>query len=213
MHEWIHTVMVWMFELVRDWGYTGVFVLMAAESSILPVPSEVVIPPAAYWASQGKLSFAGIVIAGTSGSLVGALAMYAVARAFGRPLLLRYGKYVRLTPEKLEKSERFLQRYERGGIFFARLLPGVRHVIGIPAGIVRMNVVSYSVMTVIGSAVWCTVLAWFGQKILGDRPNLMNDPKEMTDAIKENMHWIALGVFVLALSYFAMLRMTQKRAA
>jgi membrane protein DedA with SNARE-associated domain len=212
MHEWIHSAMVWMFELVRDWGYLGVFALMAAESSILPVPSEVVIPPAAYWASQGRMTFFGVVLAGTAGSYVGAIIMYALARAFGRPLVLRYGKYVRITPEKLEQSERFLARYERGGIFFARLLPVVRHLIGIPAGIVRMNVVSYSVMTIAGSALWCTVLAWFGQKVLGNDPKLMEDPEALSKAIKSNMIWIVAGVVVLSLLYFAMLRMSQKRA-
>lgn len=211
MHEWIHSAMVWMFELVREWGYLGVFLLMAAESSILPVPSEVVIPPAAYWASQGRMTFVGVVLAGTAGSYVGAIVMYALARAFGRPLVLRYGKYVRITPEKLEQSERFLARYERGGIFFARLLPVVRHLIGIPAGIVRMNVVSYSVMTIAGSALWCTVLAWFGQKVLGDRPDLMENPDALKDVIKANVLWIGIGAFVLALLYFAMVRMSQKR--
>ncbi|MFO1009092.1 MAG: DedA family protein [Planctomycetota bacterium] len=212
MHEWIHAFVVWVFEVVRDGGYWGVFLLMAAESSILPVPSEIVIPPAAYWAAQGRMSYVGVVVAGTLGSLFGALVMYYASRYLGRPLVLRYGKFVRITPEKLEKTERFLERYERGGIFFARLLPVVRHLIGIPAGIVRMNVVSYSAMTVLGSAVWCSVLAWFGQKVLGDEPNLMNDPEALSRAVKGNMHWIVIGVAVLALLYFAMLRMTQKRA-
>jgi membrane protein DedA with SNARE-associated domain len=211
MHEWIHLATVWMFELVRDWGYLGVFLLMAAESSILPVPSEVVIPPAAYWAAQGRLSYLGIVLAGTAGSWVGAAVMYAVARVFGRPLVLRYGRFVRITPEKLERSERFLARYEKGGIFFARLLPVVRHLIGIPAGIVRMDFASYSLMTILGSALWCSVLAWFGQKVLGDEPRLMEDPEALGRAIKANMLWIVAGVLVLTVLYLAMVRMTQKR--
>lgn len=212
MHEWIHAFVVWVFELVRDGGYWGVFLLMAAESSILPVPSEIVIPPAAYWATQGRMSLVGVVAAGTLGSLFGAMVMYAVSRYLGRPLVLRYGRFVRITPEKLEKAERFLQRYERGGIFFARLLPVVRHLIGIPAGIVRMGVVSYAAMTALGSAVWCSVLAWFGQKILGDEPKLMEDPEALSRVIKGNMHWIVIGVGLLALLYFAMLRMTEKKA-
>lgn len=211
MHEWIHAFVVWVFEFVRDGGYWGVFVLMAAESSILPVPSEVVIPPAAYWAAQGRMSFAGVIIAGTLGSWFGAIVMYSAARYLGRPLVLKYGRFLRITPEKLEKTERFLLRYERGGIFFARLLPVVRHLIGIPAGIVRMNVASYSAMTILGSALWCAVLAWFGQKVLGDEPNLMNDPEALSRAIKGNMLAIVLGVALLALLYFAMLRMTQKQ--
>ena len=213
MHEWMHAFIVWIFEFVRDGGYWGVFLLMAAESSILPVPSEVVIPPAAYWAGQGRLTFVGVVLAGTAGSLFGAFVMYVVSRWLGRPLVLRYGRWLRITPEKLARSERFLERYELGGIFFARLLPVVRHLIGIPAGIVRMRMLPYCAMTVLGSALWCTVLAWFGQKILGDEPKLMEDPEALGRAIKSNMLWIVAGVAVLALLYFAMLRMTQKRPA
>ena len=212
MQEWLHAATVWMFEIVRDWGYLGIFLLMAAESSILPVPSELVIPPAAYWAAQGRLGFAGIVLAGTAGSWLGAAVMYAVSRAFGRPLVLRYGRFVRITPEKLERSERYLERYERGGIFFARMLPVVRHLIGIPAGIVRMNFAAYSLMTVLGSALWCSVLAWFGNRVLGDEPRLMEDPEALGRAIKSNMLSIVAGAAVLTLLYLAMVRMTRKKA-
>jgi hypothetical protein len=112
-------------------------------------------------------------------------------------------------PRRLERSERYLERYERGGIFFARLLPFVRHVIGIPAGIVRMNLASYCVMTVLGSALWCSVLAWFGQKVLGDEPRLMEDPEALGRVVKENMLWLVAGVVVLTLSYLVMVRMTK----
>lgn len=211
MHEWIHTLVTWVFGFVRDQGYTGVFLMMAAESSILPVPSEVVIPPAAYWASQGHMSFWGVVFAGTAGSLAGAIVMYAVSRWLGRPLVVRYGKWLRITPEKLARTEHFLERYELGGIFFARLLPVVRHLIGIPAGIVRMRVLPYCAMTVLGSFVWCTVLAWFGQKVLGDEPRLMEDPEALGRAMKGNMLWIIVGIVVLALLYVLMTRMTQRK--
>src|SRR5262245_37788270 len=158
----LHELIATWFEWVRDGGYLGVALLMAMESSILPVPSEIVIPPAAYWASQGKMTLFGVVLAGTVGSYVGAMVMYAVSRWLGRPLVLRWGRYVRITPEKLERTERFLARYELGGVFFARLLPVVRHLIGIPAGIVRMPIGPYSLTTIAGSAIWCAVLAWFG---------------------------------------------------
>jgi len=211
----MHDLIVTWFEWVRDWGYLGVLLLMAMESSILPVPSELVIPPAAYWAVQGThgMSLVGVVLIGTLGSWIGAAIMYWLSRALGRPLVLKYGRYVRITPEKLERAERFLERYEKGGIFFARLLPVVRHLIGIPAGIVRMPFVSYSGMTILGSGIWCAVLAWFGQKVLGADPQLMQDPAAMSRAIKGNMLWIVAGIVVLAILYFGMLRLTQKRAA
>ena len=206
MHQFIAMWFGW----VRDWHYLGVFLLMAMESSILPVPSEVVIPPAAYWASQGEMSMPGVVIAGTLGSFVGAIVMYGVSRALGRPLVLRYGKFVMVSPDKLEKAERFLERYQTGGVFFARLLPVVRHLIGIPAGIVRMPLGKYSAMTVLGSAVWCTVLAVFGQQVLGDNPKLLDNPEELIGTLKHKSLSIILAVVVLTIAYIAVVRMTRK---
>ena len=133
-------------------GYIGIIVLMAMESSIFPVPSEVVIPPAAFLAAQGKLSFTGVVLAGVLGSYLGSAITYWVSRLIGRPLIVKYGRFVLVTPKKLEQAEQWLSRYEAGGIFFARLLPVVRHLISIPAGIVRMNFGLFSLMTIAGSA-------------------------------------------------------------
>ena len=143
MQQWIG---IW-FQWVHDWGYPGIIVLMAMESSIVPIPSEVVIPPAAYWAAQGRYSFWGVVLAGTVGSYLGAAATYWVVRWLGRPLLVRYGRYVFCPEDKLLRAERWLARYEAGGVFFARLVPVVRHLIGIPAGLVRMPFGLYSAMT------------------------------------------------------------------
>ncbi len=204
-----HLITTW-FGWVRDWHYLGVFLLMAMESSILPVPSELVIPPAAYWASRGQMSLAGVVLAGTAGSFVGAMVMYGVSRAVGRPLVLRFGKYFFVPPDKLERAERFLERFEKGGVFFARLLPVVRHLIGIPAGIVRMRVVPYAIMTIIGSALWCTVLAYFGQQVLGSQPGLIDNPAALIAALKAKSHLIAGGVLVLAILYFVVVRVTRK---
>jgi membrane protein DedA with SNARE-associated domain len=209
MHELVVTWFTW----VRDWGYLGVVLLMAMESSILPVPSELVIPPAAYWASQGRMSLWGVVLAGTAGSWIGAAVMYVASRWLGRPLVLRYGRYVFCPPEKLERAERFLERYELGGVFFARLLPVVRHLIGIPAGIVRMRFLPYSLMTVVGSAVWCAVLAWFGHRVLGERPDLMQDPDAMVHVLKEKSLWIVGAVVLLFGLYVLMVRLTSRREA
>ena len=206
MHELIATWFGW----VKDWHYLGVFLLMAMKSSILPVPSELVIPPAAYWASQGEMSFPGVVIAGTAGSFVGAIIMYGASRALGRPLMLRYGKFMMVPPAKLEQAERFLARYETGGVFFARLLPVVRHLIGIPAGIVRMAIGPYCLWTIVGSCAWCIVLAIFGQQVLGQSPDLMSNPDALMAALKAKSHLVAGGVLVLAILYFAVMRMTRK---
>ncbi len=207
MHHVFATVLEW----VRDFGYFGVALLMAIESSILPLPSEIVIPPAAYWAAQGKMTLPGVVIAGTIGSYVGAMVMYAVSRWLGGPIVMRYGKYVGISPEKVERAERFLHRYETGAIFFARLLPVVRHLIGIPAGIAKMRIVPYSLATIVGSAAWCTVLAWFGYHVLGSEPKLIEDPDAILRVLHEKSRVIVAGIAVLALLYFAMLYLTGKR--
>lgn len=209
----MHQLMTTWFHWVEAWGYLGIILLMAMESSILPVPSELVIPPAAFWAVQQQnhgLSLTGVVLAGTLGSYIGAMAMYGVSRWLGRPLVLRYGRFVMVPPEKLEKAERFLARYEMGGVFFARLLPVIRHLIGIPAGIVRMPFGPYSAMTVIGSATWCAVLAWFGQAVLGSEPDLMRNPDALVHALKSKSLTIAAAVLVLAVLYIAVIRMTRK---
>lgn len=127
MHELISLWMSW----VQDWGYAGVIVLMAMESSIFPVPSEVVIPPAAILSAQegASMSFWGVVAAGTFGSWLGSAITYAVARIVGRPVIMRWGKFFFMPPHKVEKAEIFLQRYEVSGVFFARLLPVIRHLI------------------------------------------------------------------------------------
>ncbi|HEY5648345.1 MAG TPA: DedA family protein, partial [Nitrospiria bacterium] len=185
----LHDLMVIWFEWVRDWGYLGIIILMAMESSIFPVPSEIVIPPAAYWAANGRFSFWGVVIAGTVGSYIGAAVTYWVARWLGRPLVVRYGKYFLIPEEKLLRAERWLARYEAGGVFFSRLVPVVRHLIGIPAGIVRMNFKVYSLMTVAGAGIWCWILAWFGAKVIGDRPELLDNPDQMVLVLTEKFHW------------------------
>jgi membrane protein DedA with SNARE-associated domain len=206
MHAWI---VIW-FNLVRDWGYPGIILLMAMESSVLPLPSEVVIPPAAYWAAQGKYNFWGVILAGTVGSYLGATVMYWVSRWIGRPLVVRYGKYFFIPESKLLRAERWLGRYEAGGIFFARLLPVVRHLIGIPAGIVRMDFKTYSLMTIAGSAVWCSVLAWFGAKVIGDRPELLNDPQQMIQVLTDRFHWFVGLILLLAVLYVVVMRLTAK---
>ncbi|TKB73546.1 MAG: DedA family protein [Nitrospira sp.] len=206
MQQWIG---VW-FQWVHDWGYPGIVILMAMESSIVPIPSEVIIPPAAYWAAQGRLSFWGVVVAGTVGSYLGAAATYWVARWVGRPLLIRYGTYVFCPEGKVLRAERWLARYEAGGVFFARLVRVVRHLIGIPAGLVRMPFGVYSLMTVIGAGLWCWVLAWFGGKLLGDRPELITDPSLLVQVLRERSWLVGGFALLLCLLYALVITLTAK---
>jgi membrane protein DedA with SNARE-associated domain len=208
MHQLIHTWFTW----VQEWGYSGIILLMAMESSIIPVPSEVVMPPAAFMAAEGKLNLWLVILAGTLGSYLGSAIMYAISRYVGRPVIVKWGKYFFIKPEKLERAEVFLARYEVGGIFFARLLPVIRHLISIPAGIVRMPFGKFSVVTIIGSALWCGILSWYGKGMAERNPQLMKNPDELIKAMKHESLWLVAGVAVLCVLYFVMLRLTSKKS-
>lgn len=204
-----HLLEVWV-GWVQHWGYFGIVILMAMESSIFPVPSEVVIPPAAFLAAQGHLNFSGVIIAGTVGSYLGSAITYWVSRLLGRPLILRYGRFVLLTPEKLERAEVWLERYEGGGVFFARLLPVIRHLISIPAGLIKMGFGIFSLVTIAGSAIWCYVLAYLGDEAFQVEPQLLENPEAMMRFIKGQSHWLILVVVLFASLYLLTLRLTSK---
>ena len=215
LHQWIGTWLGW----VETSGYPGVVVLMAMESSIFPVPSEVVIPPAAIAAaSGGKMSIAGVIIAGTFGSWLGSAVTYWVSRGIGRAVIARWGKYVFVSTEKLERAEIFMSRYEAGGIFFARLLPVIRHLISIPAGIIRMGFAKFSLMTIVGAALWCSVLAWLGSNVGRNNPGLMQiadkqaKAEALIAAIKPETKPIIFGVLALCALYVVAMKITAPKS-
>jgi membrane protein DedA with SNARE-associated domain len=207
-----HLLKIWV-GWVLSGGYWGIILLMAMESSIFPVPSEVVIPPAAFLAAQGKLSFTGVVLAGTLGSYLGAAITYWVSRLIGRPLIMKYGRLFFISPKKLEQAEGWLTRYEAGGVFFARLLPVVRHLISIPAGIVRMNFKVFSVVTIVGSGIWCWILAWLGAKAYRLEPELLSDPEALVHFIKTQSYWIVFIVVLFAVLYLLTMRLMRPAKA
>jgi membrane protein DedA with SNARE-associated domain len=164
------TVLDWYQHALETGGCWVVGLLMTAESSVLPLPSESIIPLAASWSHAGKIQVGlpAIILAGALGSWLGATMVYWLARLAGRPLLERYGRFILITPEKIQKSENWMSHYGAAGVFIARLLPGARQLVGIPAGIARMNYLTFSIFTLIGSAIWCSVLCWLGVKIGAD---------------------------------------------
>jgi membrane protein DedA with SNARE-associated domain len=169
----LHQFSDWYLSALSQGSYWLIAGLMALESTVVPIPSEVIIPPAAYLAhTQGQMSWFGIVLAGTAGSWVGASVMYWAARFLGRPLVIRLGPYIGLSPAKIELAERWAARYESAGVFFSRLLPVIRHLIGIPTGILRLDFRWYALATLAGSLLWCSVLAWLGMSI-GQHPELL----------------------------------------
>jgi membrane protein DedA with SNARE-associated domain len=178
----IASLKTWYVGALKTAGLWVVALMMAIESSIFPLPSEIVIPPAAYWAHTHAIpiSLTGIIIAGTIGSWLGATAMYWASRFAGRPLVLRFGRYFFISPAKVEGAERWAAHYGSMGIFISRLLPVVRHLIGIPAGIVRMNYKLFSLYTVLGSAIWCAVLCWVGIKAGNDESLMKGEMHAVT---------------------------------
>lgn len=204
-----------MFKGLIDWylaslethGYPLVVLLMAIESSILPLPSELVIPPAAVLAHQkGTFSMVGIVIAGTIGSWIGATVMYWGARWAGRPLVLRYGRFFFIPPAKVEAAENWAARFGAAGIFVSRLLPVVRHLIGIPAGIVRMSFTVFSIYTIAGSALWCAVLCWVG--VMAGR-----DERLMQGELHRITLWFVGAIAVLGALYYVLVHRFMKPPA
>ena len=213
LHQFLQTWLGW----VENWGYLGVVILMAMESSIFPVPSEVVIPPAAILAaSGGKMSVFGVIVAGTFGSWLGSAITYWVARVVGRPVVEKWGKYFFIPLAKLARAEVFMRRYEAGGIFFARLLPVIRHLISIPAGIIRMGFVKFSALTTVGAAIWCSVLAWLGGKV-GDKLRAEGknplDPDALVAAVKHESHLVIGIVLLLGVLYFVAMKITAPKSA
>ena len=199
MHQIIQSLSDWYNHALQTGGYPAIALMMAVESSLFPLPSEIVIPPAAHLAyaypEKFHLTIWGIIIAGTIGSWLGATVMYWVARVAGRPFVMRFGKYFFISMEKIEGAERWAAHYGSMGIFISRLLPVVRHLIGIPAGIVRMNYLKYSAFTILGSAIWCSVLCWLGVKMGQDESLMKGEYRRIT-------LWLAGIMVVLGLMYY-----------
>jgi membrane protein DedA with SNARE-associated domain len=148
--------------VISSLGYAGVFVLMAAESMIIPIPAELVMPFAGFLVSQGKFGMEWVFVASTAGSLAGSLLSYWMGRTGGNRLVLRFGKYLLLDAADLKRTEDYFGRKGENTIFIGRLIPVVRHLISIPAGIGRMNLKKFVLYTTAGAAAWNMFLAWMG---------------------------------------------------
>jgi len=143
-------------------GYAGVFLLMVAESMVLPVPSEAVMPFAGFLVAEGTLSSIAVVALATLGSLAGSLLSYAVGRFGGRPFVGRFGRYLLLDAHDLNVTDRFFQRHGTLTVFVSRFIPVVRHLISIPAGLGRMRLLPFSLLTIAGAGLWNAFLTWCG---------------------------------------------------
>lgn len=178
----------WLLDRFRDLGYPGIVVLMTMESSVLPVPSELVMPPAGYLAAKGEMSFVLALACGVLGSVLGALANYYGAHWIGGPFLRRYGKYVFLSEAALARSERFFAQHGEFSTFVGRLFPVVRHLISIPAGLHRMPLPKFVGYTALGAFVWCSILTWIGYALGRNEAVLRNEE------VKRYVTWVILAL-------------------
>ncbi len=158
----ISLISEYIVNLVNQLGYVGIIIAMALESSLFPLPSEIVMIPAGILVKQGEMNFFLATLAGVVGSYAGSLANYLLADYLGRPLVVKYGKYFLLPEDKLHKMEQFFEKYGSISIFIGRLLPVVRHFISIPAGLAKMNIYLFTLYTILGSTIWMAILTTIG---------------------------------------------------
>ena len=170
----LHSVITFLVETIGAWGYVGIFCLMFLESSFFPFPSEVVMIPAGYLAFKGEMSLAGALLAGTGGSLAGALFNYCLSVKLGRKLLLKYGRYVGFDETKMTKLEVFFNKHGEISTFNGRLIPGVRQYISLPAGLARMNLFRFCLYTSLGASIWMVTLIALGY-FLGSNEALVKE--------------------------------------
>ncbi len=203
--------------LLANLNYGTIFFLMLLESTVVPVPSEFVVTPAAYYAAGGNLDVFMVILVATVGADFGASLNYLVAYYVGRPVIYRFansrwGKMCLLNQEKVERSERYFDRHGIAATLTGRLIPGIRHLISIPAGLAKMNYWKFLLYTTIGAGLWHAILAllgWYLHRIV--------PAEQLNDKIAEYAEYIKLGIValvVLAAGYFALralVRRTRKR--
>jgi membrane protein DedA with SNARE-associated domain len=182
-----HMAFQFLFDLMGQLDYFAIFVLMAAESSILPVPSELVMIPAGYLAFQGNLNPWLALLSATAGSLAGSLGSYYLAWWLGRRVILQFGKYLLITPRHLEQSEQFVERHGEVAIFTGRFIPGIRHLISMPAGVARMRLSPFMIYTVLGAGMWNAILLLAGYYIGENRAWL-----------QQHLVWFIAGAVIFA---------------
>ncbi|HPI93855.1 MAG TPA: DedA family protein [Deltaproteobacteria bacterium] len=165
-------IILWLVDKIGQLGYAGILFLMFLESTFVPIPSEVIVPPAGYLVAKGDMNMVLVIVCGITGSILGALFNYMLAVWLGRPILLKYGKYILFPPERFERVNSFFLSHGEISTFTGRLIPGLRHFISFPAGLAHMKLMRFCLYTALGSALWVTILAYIG-KLVGDNLELV----------------------------------------
>ncbi|MCR9259725.1 MAG: DedA family protein [Pseudomonadaceae bacterium] len=159
----------WILELMESAGYVGLLFLMLLENIFPPIPSELVMPLAGYKTGIGEMTMLGVVVAGTLGSLVGAWVFYGIGRSYGRARLYKlaenHGRWIGINADDIDHAQSWFDKHGSATVFFCRLIPGVRSLISIPAGLAEQNIFKFTIYTAAGSALWCCLLAWVGLEL------------------------------------------------
>lgn len=179
-------------ETVGALGYFGIFAMMFLESSFFPFPSEVVMVPAGYLAAKGEMNLYLAILAGIGGSLAGAVFNYLLALKFGRAFLSKYGKYVLVKEETLQKMEDFFAKHGHISTFSGRLIPAVRQYISLPAGLAKMDLWKFSLYTSLGAGIWVMILALLGY-FIGHNQELIGEYIKII--IVSILVLLAIGIF------------------
>lgn len=194
----------------QNMNYGSITLLMGIESTFVPLPSEIVIPPAAYIASKegSHLNIYLVILFGTIGAYLGACFNYFLALTLGRPLLhkfadSKFGKLFLLSSEKIQKTEDYFKTHGKTSTFVGRLIPGVRHLISIPAGLARMNFLAFSIFTILGAGIWNIILAVIGYFAEGQ--------SELIDRYSHEIGYIFLGI-IAVVAVFYLVKYLKKKA-
>ena len=184
----------WVQNVLGAAGIFGLFFLLLIENLFPPIPSELVLPLAGFLVGKGEIGAAQALVSSTAGSLVGAYVLYFLGRWGGRPLVLRFGSILRVSEKDLDQAQNWFEKYGGSVVFFARMVPGARSVVSIPAGTLEMPLVKFTVLTTAGSAVWNTLLIGAGW-LLGENWS------RITDIVgsASNVLLVVMGILVAAL--------------
>jgi len=185
----LSAIIAWIVATIGRLGYPGIVALMFLESSFFPFPSEVVVPPAGYLASQGQMNLWLVIAAGIAGSILGALFNYWISLTFGRPFFRKFGKYVFVSEKALDRADEFFAKHGHISTFIGRLLPGIRQLISLPAGLARMNIPLFLLFTTIGSGIWVVILAFVGYWVGNNR--------ELVHTYRQTATYIAIAACAL----------------
>ena len=172
--EILNSLIEFIISTISNSGYVGIFLLMIAESALIPIPSEVIMPFSGYLVSSGTFNVAYVIIAGSIGNLVGSLATYYIGLRLGREFILKYGKYVLLRKSHLEITESYFKKYGDRSTFISRMLPAVRTYISLPAGVAKMNPKKFITYTLIGSIIWNSALTYIGIQLGQEWKNILH---------------------------------------